>query len=283
MDEVCMQTNEALDEAVRMCFYLDRDLVSSKLLRLLDHHGVRMAKLLEIKLRPKTSRKQQKDMTLQLKRGILETDEFAWKNADDAGKAKEFNMDAKIDEELYYKRCMRKKVILYDEKDSQLKVIKLPKRNENVICIGVQNAAENIHPNKRKSLRNAKWIELTDSKLNRFISKQFPILNIALFTRSNPDAEVQGQTMLGKFTTHEYYCTNISYQDTDESSGAQKLQTAIFNFFKHYRSDEAQKKYEVLGNSEFQTEFKQLEKHVKECWSIMTCQYFNLSVRTNSV
>ena len=66
-----------------------------------------MAKLLEIKLRPKTSRKQQKDMTLQLKRGILETDEYEWKNADDAGKAKEFNMDAKIDKELYYKRRMR--------------------------------------------------------------------------------------------------------------------------------------------------------------------------------
>ena len=117
-----------------------------------------------MKLKPKTSRKQQKDMTLQLKKRILKTEEFAWKNTDDAIKAKEFNIDAKIDEELYFKRCLRKKVILYDKKDSQLRVIKSLKRNENVTCVGVQNAAENIHPNKRESFRNSRWIELTDSK-----------------------------------------------------------------------------------------------------------------------
>ena len=89
--------------------------------------------------------------------------------------------------------------------------------------------------------------------------------------------------MLGKFTTHEYYCTNKSYPDTDESRGAQKLQNAILIFFEHYRSDEARNKYKVLENSEFRTEFKQLELHVKACWSLETCQYFNLLVRTNSV
>ena len=104
-----------------------------------------------------------------------------------------------------------------------------------------------------------------------------------LFTKSNPSGEAQGQTMLGKFTTHEYHCTNISYSDSEESRGAQKLQNAILGFFRHYRSVESRNKYEVLEDSEFQTEFRQLEEYVKACWSLETCKYFNLSVRTNSV
>ena len=167
MDEACTETNEALDEAVGRCFYLDRELVSTKLLRLMDHQGVTLAMLQEMKLKPKTSRTQQNDMTLQLKRRILETEKFAWKNINDALNAKEFNMDAKIDEEIFFRRCMRKKVILFDIKHSQHRDIKILKRNKNVICVGVKNVSENINLNKKDIFSNSKWIELIDSKLNR--------------------------------------------------------------------------------------------------------------------
>ena len=134
-----------------------------------------------------------------------------------------------------------------------------------------------------KNLRNIKWIELIDSKFNRSYSKKFPILNFYLFTKADPDGEIQGQTMLGKFTTHEYHCTDIEYKDSPQKDSAQKLQDAILGFFEHYRTDEAKEKYSALDTRAFQEEFSQLEKHVKACWPIKTCELFSLSLRTNFV
>ena len=107
-------------------------------------------------------------------------------------------------------------------------------RNNNLIF--------SIRADMRKTFKKSKWIELIDSKFNRFYSKKWPNLNLYLFTKAYPDGEVQGQTMLGKFTTHEYHCTDIEYKDSPQKSSAQKLQDAIFGFFQHYRTDEAKKK-----------------------------------------
>ena len=93
----------------------------------------------------------------------------------------------------------------------------------------------------------------------------------------NPAGEIQGQTLLGKFTTHEYYSTNKVHNDASE------LHRDIMQFFKHYRSLESQQKYSVLGSSEFENEFKLFENYIKEYWSIKTCENFYLGVRTHSV
>ena len=53
-------------------------------------------------------------MTLELKKNIIQTEQMSWKNTADSSQAKGFNMDAKIDEEAYFHRSMRQKVILYD-------------------------------------------------------------------------------------------------------------------------------------------------------------------------
>ena len=98
-----------------------------------------------------------------------------------------------------------------------------------------------------------------------------------LFTKSNPEGEIQGQTLLGKFNTHEYRSTNKSY------ANAKELYADIHKFFTHYRSSEALAKYEVLGSANFEDEFKQFEKHIQNYWSLKTCENFWLSVRTNSV
>ena len=89
--------------------------------------------------------------------------------------------------------------------------------------------------------------------------------------------------MLGKFSTHEYHCTNKTYENDEKTSGAQKLRNSILGFFNHYRSNEAIEKYEVLGCSAFREEFKQLEDHVQLYWSINICKNFSESIRTNKV
>ena len=283
VDEACVNTKEALVEAINRCFYLARDLVSKKLLKLLVHHGVSVTQLQEMKLKPKMSKKQEKDMTIQLKKHILEVEEFKWAHKNAAATAKEMNIDHKIDEGLFYQRCCGKKVVLYDTKDEQLREIKLLKRIETLVCVGAVKVAENLHVSKRATFKQSKWIELVDSRLNRRSAKKFPYMNSSLFTKTNPEGEVQGQTLLGKFNTHEYKCTNESYEDSTEKSGAQKLQDAILHFFKHYRSDKARKKYLFLQSSTFEDEFSQFEKDIQTCWSLKMCEQFYLSVRTNMV
>ena len=77
---------------------------------------------------------------------------------------------------------------------------------------------------------------MVDTRFYRSVGKKFPLLNLSLFTKKNPDGEFQGQSMLGKFSTHEYRCTDKSYEANIDSSSAQQLQNAIFRFFDHYRS-----------------------------------------------
>ena len=97
----------------------------------------------------------------------------------------------------------------------------------------------------------------------------------ALLTKKNLEGEIQGQSMFGKWNTHEYKCT-----DTEHDS-AEDLHAALFGFFHHYRSDEAKERYEVLRSDGFQDEFKRFETHMRDYWNLETCKAFYLSVRTN--
>ena len=155
--------------------------------------------------------------------------------------------------------------------------IKFLLRESGVFGIGVENAKEGIIGNAKKSFEKSGWIEIVDARLNRSYGKKFPLLNSVLFTKSNPEGEIQGQTLLGKFNTHEYRSTNKSH------TNAKELYVDIQKFFTHYRSSDAIAKYEVLGTSNFEDEFKQFEKHIQNYWSLKTCENFWLSVRTNSV
>ena len=127
-----------------------------------------------------------------------------WKNPNDSKNAKEFNYDGKIDEELYFRRSIKKTVILYDVKDKHIQQIKLLRNKKNVFCIEVENALEGICENKRATYKESKWIEIVYSRGNRLVAKKFHLLNSALFTKKNPESEIQGQTLFGKFATHEY-------------------------------------------------------------------------------
>ena len=277
-----METEEDLSETLKNTFYLDRNLVSSKTLKLMDNNLVKVTQLHEIKLKPRVSKKQEIDM-LDMKKKIVEHENFIWKNEQDAGGAKENNLNAKINECVFYNRCIKRRVVIYDTKDKGQSEIQTMLRNKNLICIGVENAGEGICKNKRDTFEKSKWIEIIDSRLNRGSAKKFPLLNSALFTKTNPDGEVQGQTILGKYTTHEYRCTDKSYKSDENKSAAQRLQEKIFGFFTHYRSDEAQEKYEMLKFTQFQEEFQKFENYIKAYWKLKTCERFCLSIRTNSV
>ena len=106
VDEDCNDMLDAVNESVKNSFYLDRHLVSNTLLKQLDFYGVTLVMLCEMNIRPKTSKGQENDMTLQLMSKILEHERFKWKNQIDAKTAREFNIKSKIDEELYILRCI---------------------------------------------------------------------------------------------------------------------------------------------------------------------------------
>ena len=71
----------------------------------------------------------------------------------------------------------------------------------------MENAKKGITSNAKKSFEKSGWIEIVDARLNRSFEKKYPLLNSVLFTKSNPEGEIQGQTLLGKFYTHEYRST----------------------------------------------------------------------------
>ena len=79
-----------------------------------------------------------------------------WKNPNDSKNAKEFNYDGKIDEELYFRRSIKKTVILCDVKDKHIQQIKLLRNKKNVFCIEVENALEGICENKRATYKESK-------------------------------------------------------------------------------------------------------------------------------
>ena len=159
-------------------------------------------------------------MSLQLKKKIVEHKDFKWKYKQDAKAAKENNLNAKINECVFYNRCTKRRVVMYDSKDIGQSEIQAMLKNKSVLCIGVKNAREGICEDKRETFEKSRWIEIIDSRFNRGSAKKFPLLNSALFTKTNPDGEIQGQTILGKFITHEYRCTDISYKDDDNNSRA---------------------------------------------------------------
>ena len=144
----------------------------------------------------------------------------------------------------------QQRVILYDTKimNDQIKFLL---RESGVFGIGVENAKAGIIGNTKKSFEKSGWIQIGDARLNRSFAKKFPLLNSVLFTKSNPEGEIQGQMLVGKFNTHEYRSTNESY------TNAKELYADIKKFFTHYRSSDALAKYEVLGTSNFD-EFNQL-------------------------
>ena len=283
VEEECTETSGALDEAVDCCIYLDRNLISSKLLNKLNKHKVSLVKLQAMQLKSKVSKTQACDMSFTLKKKITEHEKFRWNNEKDSITAKEFNMDSKIDEEVFHHRCMQTKVILYDTKDEQYEEVQLLIKDEHFLCVGVDDAADHVCKKKRASFKRSKWIEITDSRSYRSIGTKFPILNLSLFTKTNPDGEVQGQTLLGKFATHEFWCTDKCYAEVGRKTSAQQLRNAIMGFFDHYRSAETREKYKALNCAGFENEFCKFEDYIKQYWSLKVCKRFCLSVRTNTV
>ena len=81
----------------------------------MDHHKVKVTLLQEMKLKPGGSRRG--NMLLKLRTDILAESNFAWDSENDAFIAQEININAKIDEELFYYQCMKKTVIIYYSTD----------------------------------------------------------------------------------------------------------------------------------------------------------------------
>ena len=81
------------------------------------------------------------------------------------------------------------------------KDIKMLLKNKNIMCIGVVNAVGNLNKKKRPSFKTSMWMEIKDAKSPRSIGRKFPLLNLALLTKKDPQGELQGQTVLGKFST----------------------------------------------------------------------------------
>ena len=104
-----------------------------------------------MQLKPKVSKNHANDISLSLKRRIVQHEKFRWKNERDCITAKEFNLDSKIDEEIFYHSCMEVKGILYDTKYELDEKVKILRSNENLLCIGVEDIAKNIIEKKRSS------------------------------------------------------------------------------------------------------------------------------------
>ena len=255
VDDDCSDTLEALNESVKNSFYLDSDLVSNYLLKQLEFNGVTLVKLHEMNIRPKTSKGQENDMSLQFMEKILEHQKFKWKNQIDAKNAKKFNIAAKIDVELYFLRCMQKKVILFDLKDAKQKEIQRMQQNDDILCVGVANVSEHLSVRKKQSFKTSMWMEMKDAKSHSSIGKKFPILNLPLLTKKDPDGECQGQNILGKYSTHEYMITDQVFETDEVSTGPQKFRLAMLQFFNHYRSAQAREKYPTLTCAKFKQEF----------------------------
>ena len=98
--------------------------------------------------------------------------------------------------------------------------------------IGIDNVSNNLSLKFRASFDESKWIQIVDSRANRSFAKKYPLLNSSLFTKKKPDGELQGQTLLGKFNTHEYYCSNKAYIGDNEKTGAEKLQAELSAFLR---------------------------------------------------
>ena len=67
VEDVCTGSIQALNDTVRNCFYLDRSLVTSYTIKILDHHKISRTKLQAMKLRPSVHRKNANDMTIERK------------------------------------------------------------------------------------------------------------------------------------------------------------------------------------------------------------------------
>ena len=283
VNEDCNNTLDALNESVENCFYLDRDLVSNSLLKQLDFHGVTLVRLYEMSLSPKSSKGQENDMSLPLLNKILEHERFKWESQTDAKTAREFNIRAKIDVELYILRCMQKKVILFDLKDAEQIEIQRMQQNDNILCVGVTNVFEHLSVGKKQSFKTSMWMEMKDAKSHRSIGKKFPLLNLPLLTKKDPGGECQGQNILGKFRTHEYMITDKIFESDEVSTGPQKFRFEMLQFFDHYRSAPTLEKYPTLACAKFEQEFQQFENYINDYWSLKTCTQFYKSIRTNSV
>ena len=68
IDTSCIETNEALDEAIDNSLYVDRNLVTSKLLKLMTMHGITVVQLQAMKLKTTMSSKQSGNISLSLKK-----------------------------------------------------------------------------------------------------------------------------------------------------------------------------------------------------------------------
>ena len=57
VDRACTKSTEELEESIRNSFYLDRHLVSSSTLKILDRHNIHLTELRAIQLQPTVPRK----------------------------------------------------------------------------------------------------------------------------------------------------------------------------------------------------------------------------------
>ena len=132
------------------------------MMRMMDKQNVTVTQLHEMKLKPRLSLNQRTDMSLELKREITNTSIFSWTHKSDGRNASEIDMDKKIDEEVFYRRTLRRSVILYDKKDKKDNEIRTFLSNERVICIGAHNVEKKLSLKFRVSFKTSEWIELVD-------------------------------------------------------------------------------------------------------------------------
>ena len=163
---------------------------------MMKKHKVTVTVLNELKLKPRMSITQKTDLTIELKREILKNSELKWKRESDGNNATKILIDKKLEQEVFYRRCLRKHVILYENKNAKNKSIEALRKNDRVVCIGLDNVEKYLRLKFRASFNESKWIQIVDSKANRSFAKKYPLLNASLFTKKNPVGEMQGQTIL---------------------------------------------------------------------------------------
>ena len=91
----CLESEETFENALESCYYLQRSLVSTNLLRKLKPHGVNLIRINAIKLKTKKANNQKSDLSFNLKKQILSDNNMTWLSTNAFEAAKEFNFDPK--------------------------------------------------------------------------------------------------------------------------------------------------------------------------------------------
>ena len=154
-----------LENSIDNCFYVDYGLVSSDLLKKMKSNNVFACRLHPMKLRPKISKNMTDLMDLELKKQILKHEVFQFENVDDAKEAKGFNMDAKIEDEAFYRRNMLERIIIYDEEFVDETINEMLKRKD-IVCIGCSKVTLRILDNIRDHSLKTKMLLIFPIRLS---------------------------------------------------------------------------------------------------------------------